>query len=345
MMFKKDYLCERDSHCRGRKMPSDSEIPMKRSKCSFTQRLYYPCIRLDGVEDSNLTFEKLSNFGNIVKIPFQEQPSVLLEITSPTKVYLEAVEKGDDRLELVLSYSSQEKSVFKLQYSPFLYVESDAPIRIASCSCPVQDKPVSFDILPGYLNALENSEALQGSFNQTCTLTIDSFLELHQYELLKEQLQNETKTLMGPPDFCRIGLIDTNMLSSHFPDTMLYSQEFIAGLEKMTGLDLAPPIHQPRIWSLTSGDYMMLNDERGDRSPEGLDIYICFCSENTNRELGAIQYISAESGEVVAKFEPKLNTLSMAYRSEGASRFIRYLPKSANLKGPIFHVTLTYQLR
>lgn len=318
----------------------------KRSKIENSSCLLFPhrIISADMVLES-IDFVGLehSGTGKCVSVLEQTESHILVRGTGNIKLHLEAVEKGDDRLELLFHGALSTGSYLLAMYSPNLRISSSdvfeyAPynhkIPLSSCD--------AFNLIPED----QRTETVE-EFSDSCILSRPEFCSNETYRDLLRVLGKAESSMMGPPDFCRLESLSGSEIYTFFSEIdtdglLFFNPTFICYLESITGLDLGRPSCHPRIVKLEAGSYMMLSEERGDREKEGLDFYwVISPLGSENHSNGSIQYINKESGEVVATLDPIPNTMHLAYRSEGALRFIRYIPKSSQSSLPIYYVTIT----
>jgi hypothetical protein len=164
----------------------------------------------------------------------------------------------------------------------------------------------------------------------------------------EEEEQQQQWVMEGPPDFCRVRRLASLPPSRNLSD-WVYGPRFVRLLEEVTGLDLGLPRRPVQVWSLSAGSYRLLPGGKNRDSQPGLDLYLCLessidSSAEPSEEWGEVLYVADATGEVVGRVSPRANRLSLAYRSAGASRFIRYIPREA--EG--FHAKLlaiTYPVR
>ncbi len=312
---------------------SNTKMDSKRAKTTdyslvepFTMHQAYPIYIQDNAKDD------LCVATSNVLPQSSEKPFILVKAKAGTRFFLEAVEKGNENLELLLTLNRD--CSFVMLNSPAIHIESSEPIFYDFCDGRRIDCETIRDL---------EVQALSDEFSETSILSIENIFKTDYYKSLYERIALAGSIITGPPDFCRLGFVDSSSLSPHI--MFLWSADFIKKLESITGLDLALPLNQPRVLKLERGSYLLLNEDRGDRLVEGLDVLFCFCSDSmTGSEHGSIRYISKEDGEVVATLCPAPNRMLLAYRSEGAMRFIRYIPKSSDAT-TAYYVSLTYPIR
>lgn len=293
----------------------------------------YP-VRIDTVIET-LVWTDLGTAEQAVRPPAMQDGYLGIRSQGQLKLFIEAVELGDQRLEPLYQGTLADDTMLVVLYSPALYIQGKGSIETTAIP------HVSNDRVGEYLSLPVASEELQEAFSESCTFTHKNIVHKDTYERVLETLIHSEYTLLGPADACRMG----SVTAVHGFDTdILYSPAMLAWLQSLTGLDLAAPTHPARLWRLDRASYRMLNEERGDRLPHGLDLCICFTTGNPCcvGEEGAVQYIDKGTGEILVRLEPVGNSLHLAYRTEGAARFIRYIPKKSALESPIFWLTITY---
>lgn len=279
-----------------------------------------------------------SNTMNITSFPSDTKRYLAVRCEEEFKLMIEAVELGDRRLELLYQGALEDGKTLLTIYSPALYFESKCAAEYYSSDEPFEVGSIPSDtlLLP------EATEEMQDAFAESCTFQSADALKSEIYTEALKELKRAEFRLLGPADACRMGSVQS--IKSISTD-ILFSKEMLRWLQDITGLELSLPSHPARIWRLEKGCYRMLNEEHGDRLPHGLDLCICFAENSLlsdNPDLGSIQYIDKESGEILVKLPAEPNSLFLAYRTEGASRFIRYIPKSSHLLSQIFWLTITY---
>lgn len=277
-------------------------------------------------------------------------PFVAIPTESFVRVNILPVEKGNEsiqRLHFTFDYSDHGYIVFR--YSPNMYIERRPNSFFEDTSVTLKYAFVSFSIpvesslfTPTFIySCTEKAKLLQEKFEDFPVMTIDNFCPAKTVVEIMGMLKESRESLVGPPDFCRF-----TMCSPDIDLRFLYSDIFITYLKNITGLEIKAPAFRASTWKLEKGSYWMLNEDHGDRDKEGLDLILCFCeTEPLDPDLAAFHYINKEDGEVLAKIAPTNNSMSLAYRTEGAARFIRYIPKSsADFHAPVYYICVTYQL-
>lgn len=173
----------------------------------------------------------------------------------------------------------------------------------------------------------EEKAGLQEAFLEASIVHVDNYLTgpvIHG--------EDDEWAAEGPPDFSQIRrLLPSSPASLIQPE--IHDPGFVKLLEQITGLDLALPQVPLQVWSLSAGSYRLLPGGKNRDTQHGLDLYLCLESTESNdastEEWGEVLYVADETGEVVGRVAPRAGRLSLAYRTEGASRFIRYIPKEA----------------
>ncbi|TPX37992.1 hypothetical protein SmJEL517_g00236 [Synchytrium microbalum] len=219
----------------------------------------------------------------------------------------------------------------------------------------------SFDwwllINPAYQQQL-SCEALISTFLDESSITLQNFLELDIANTIARQLVKCPFEQVGPPNRRRYSICESNSQPASNDGSVsvkrihdwLVSPDFIKYLATMTSLDLStttPPSSECR--KFKPGDYTLLVDDQPESA--GLDLVLSFeydlndqiipdlekrgddmAEDDEDEESplnmsGKLNYVDGD--ETLASVSLKHNTLFMAYRVAGTSRFVRRISQLA----------------
>jgi hypothetical protein len=196
-------------------------------------------------------------------------------------------------------------------------------------------EPISFDL-----------ESAKAEFIDSSMLILDNFF-------LESKVQ-EMKSLLDEFSFKENILAtlhwfeETNEVIDNWQSLLSsftwFSREFISLLEDLTNLSLDIPMDLPKWKRFKPGHYVILNDRYPE--PEGLDLI--FTLSSNNQIVGGDWVYLSETGEEIARFPPKSNSLALVYRApeSGVKRFKQYWNKFGSSSASYtYQMTITFQTK
>lgn len=237
--------------------------------------------------------------------------------------------------------------MFWMKRGPFDYVWSGVNNGDESCIFNIVPRDVNHDInLADYIKQMHLEEENVTQYNSTfCSdslLSIDQFLALDYTQEL-DDIDTDTLEIVYPMNVCRFYWLKPTIEQPSLQSLIDFVQSimFIKYLRSITSLDLGGLVQPARLRVVKSDCYQILHDDFME--PKGLDLFICVHNEECERFAPEWQYVTEEDGDVVASLPlGSVNTLYLAYRSDGCARFIRYISKQSTFSSTL--LTATYKV-
>jgi prolyl 3-hydroxylase /prolyl 3,4-dihydroxylase len=198
-------------------------------------------------------------------------------------------------------------------------------------------------------------QKIQQQIEAASEISLDQFLAPEVFDVMLNEFKTNTSLCwkpMGPANLRRYDRLHLDDLRGPIRDllALFTSSEMFDLLHAYTELDLAgenaqQPLCTLEIQRWQAGCYTVLSDSSYDAADSALDLVVYF---NSEENVGKITYLSPEAeegeksdsdeeddeedGAANLTIEPKDNVLNLVFRSEGTTKFTKYVSKRCQLK-------------